>query len=64
MIHTFPWRVAAHSIRAVPLPDIRILSAYAEEHELPFHMHVCEQRVELEECRSEYGDHARRATYQ
>ena len=47
--------VAAHSIRAVPLPDIRILSAYAEEHELPFHMHVCEQRTELAECRSEHG---------
>ncbi|MCY4545286.1 MAG: formimidoylglutamate deiminase, partial [Gemmatimonadetes bacterium] len=47
--------VAAHSIRAVPLPDIRILSAYAEEHELPFHMHVCEQRAELAACRSEYG---------
>ena len=47
--------VAAHSIRAVPLPDIRVLSTYAEEHELPFHMHVCEQRTELAACRSEYG---------
>lgn len=46
---------AAHSIRAVPLPDIRALSAYAQEHELPFHMHVCEQRAELEECSAEYG---------
>ncbi len=46
---------AAHSIRAVPLPGIRVLSAYAEAHELPFHMHVCEQRAELEECRAEYG---------
>ncbi len=47
--------VAAHSIRAVPLSDIRILTAYAEENELPFHMHVCEQRTELAACRSEYG---------
>lgn len=46
---------AAHSIRAVPLPGIRVLSAYAEAHELPLHMHVCEQRAELEECRAEYG---------
>ncbi len=46
---------AAHSIRAVPLPDIRVLSAYAEAHGLPLHMHVCEQRDELEECRVEYG---------
>ena len=47
--------VAAHSIRAVPLPDIRTLAAYAAAHELPFHMHVCEQRTELAACRSEYG---------
>ncbi len=46
---------AAHSIRAVPLPDILALSAYAEAHELPFHMHVCEQRSELDECRAEHG---------
>ena len=46
---------AAHSIRAVPLPDIRVLSAYAEAHDLPFHMHVCEQRDELDECRVEHG---------
>ena len=46
---------AAHSIRAVPLPGLHALSAYAQEHELPFHMHVCEQRAELEECSAEYG---------
>lgn len=47
--------VAAHSIRAVPLEDVRALAAYAEAHEMPFHMHVCEQRGELEACRSEHG---------
>ncbi len=46
---------AAHSIRAVPLPDVKALAAYAEAHDLPFHMHVSEQRGELEECRSEHG---------
>ena len=46
---------AAHSIRAVPLPEVRALSAYADEYALPFHMHVSEQRGELEECRAEHG---------
>ena len=46
---------AAHSVRAVPISGIRTLAAYANEHDLPFHMHVCEQRGELEECRSEHG---------
>lgn len=47
--------VAAHSIRAVPLQQIRTLAEYAAQHNMPFHMHVCEQRRELEECRAEYG---------
>ena len=46
---------AAHSVRAVPLPEIRNLAAYAEQHGLPFHMHVSEQRSELDECRNENG---------
>ena len=50
-----PVAVAAHSVRAVPLPEISVLAAYAKEHDLPFHMHVSEQRGELEECRSEHG---------
>ncbi len=46
---------AAHSVRAVPLPQIRTLAAYAVANGLPFHMHVCEQRGELEECKAEHG---------
>jgi len=46
---------AAHSVRAVPISGIRTLAAFADEYALPFHMHVSEQRDELEECRSEYG---------
>ena len=46
--------VAAHSVRAVPISGIRTLAAYADEHALPFHMHVSEQRGELEECRTEH----------
>ena len=46
---------AAHSVRAVPISGIRTLAAYADEQSLPFHMHVSEQRGELEECRAEHG---------
>ena len=47
--------LAAHSIRAVPLEHVAALAAYARARQLPFHMHVAEQRRELDECRSEYG---------
>lgn len=47
--------VAAHSIRAVPIEQVTALAAYARANQLPFHMHVAEQRRELAECRAEYG---------
>ncbi|MCB0158946.1 MAG: formimidoylglutamate deiminase, partial [Caldilineaceae bacterium] len=47
--------VAAHSIRAVPLADVVALADFAAARGLPFHMHVAEQRRELDECRAEYG---------
>ena len=47
--------VAAHSIRAVPLPQVRELAAFARAQSLPFHMHIAEQRQELAECTAEYG---------
>jgi len=47
--------VVAHSIRAVPLPDLRGLFAEARRQRLPFHMHVEEQRQEIAECRAVYG---------
>jgi formimidoylglutamate deiminase len=47
--------VAAHSIRAVPLEHVATLAAYARARQLPFHMHVAEQRRELAECQREYG---------
>lgn len=46
---------AAHSIRAVPLEGITALNGYAKHNNLPFHMHVAEQRRELAECQTEYG---------
>ena len=47
--------VAAHSIRAVPLAAIKRLEEYTRANQLPFHMHVAEQRRELAECENEYG---------
>ena len=47
--------VAAHSIRAVPHSQIIELAQYTREQSMPFHMHVAEQRREVEECLSEYN---------
>ncbi len=47
--------LAAHSIRAVPAAAIQILADYAARQGLPFHMHVSEQRRELQESQAEYG---------
>jgi formiminoglutamate deiminase len=47
--------LAPHSIRAVPREWIREAHALAEEGDMPFHMHVAEQRRELEECVAEHG---------
>lgn len=47
--------VAAHSVRAMRIEPIETLAHYAAQHNLPFHMHVCEQRQELTECVAEYG---------
>ncbi|MCH8957644.1 amidohydrolase family protein [candidate division KSB1 bacterium] len=47
--------VAAHSIRAVPIAQVKELADYARKHSMPFHMHVAEQRREIEECKQEYG---------
>ncbi|HYO63730.1 MAG TPA: formimidoylglutamate deiminase [Pyrinomonadaceae bacterium] len=47
--------VAPHSVRAVPLPLLRELCAFAEERRLPVHMHVAEQRAEIEACLAEHG---------
>jgi formimidoylglutamate deiminase len=45
----------AHSIRAVAVKDIVALHAEAQQRRLPFHMHVEEQRREIEECVAAYG---------
>jgi formimidoylglutamate deiminase len=47
--------VAPHSIRAVPLPDLREIAAWSRENKLPLHMHVAEQVAENAACLREYG---------
>lgn len=47
--------VAAHSMRAVAIGPNRELAAYADQHRLPFHMHVCEQQQEVAESIAEHG---------
>ena len=47
--------VAPHSIRAVPLQDVKEIAAWADSRQLPLHMHVSEQVAENEACLREYG---------
>ena len=47
--------LAPHSVRAVPPEWLAPLSAYAEKHALPLHMHVAEQPREIDECLAETG---------
>jgi formiminoglutamate deiminase len=47
--------VAPHSIRAVGLDEIAALHQEAVRRNLPFHMHVEEQRAEIAECVAAYG---------
>jgi len=47
--------VAPHSIRAVPLPDLKEIARWARENKLPLHMHVAEQIAENIACNREYG---------
>lgn len=48
--------VAPHSLRAVPLDDLRTIAAWARSHHLPLHMHMSEQVAENEACLREYGN--------
>jgi formimidoylglutamate deiminase len=47
--------VAPHSIRAVPLHDLKEIAAWSRENHLPLHMHVAEQIAENTACKREYG---------
>lgn len=47
--------ITPHSVRAVPKAQLEHLVAYANKHNLPFHIHVSEQQKEIEESLQEYG---------
>jgi formimidoylglutamate deiminase len=47
--------VVAHSIRAVPLQELRGLLAESRRQGLPFHLHLEEQRQEIAESKTAYG---------
>ena len=47
--------VAPHSVRAVPLDYLKTIVAFANERQLPVHMHVAEQPAEVSACIQEYG---------
>ncbi|MGH9597457.1 MAG: formimidoylglutamate deiminase [Edaphobacter sp.] len=47
--------VAPHSIRAVPLPDLKQIASWSCANKLPIHMHVSEQVAENQACLREYG---------
>ncbi len=47
--------VAAHSLRAVDLDDLTALHREAASRGMPFHMHLEEQRLEIEQCLDYYG---------
>jgi formimidoylglutamate deiminase len=50
-----PIGVAPHSLRAVPLDELKQIAAWSRERKLPLHMHVAEQIAENEACLREYG---------
>ncbi len=47
--------VAPHSLRAVPLGDLKEIAAWCRQRKLPLHMHVAEQVGENQACLREYG---------
>lgn len=47
--------LAPHSIRALPLTEIKTIAAWARERGLPIHMHMAEQIAENEASLREYG---------
>jgi len=47
--------VAPHSVRAVPLPYLKEIVAFANTQIMPIHMHVAEQPAEVSACIEEFG---------
>lgn len=47
--------VAPHSVRAVPEEWFRVIADYSRAQNLPLHVHVDEQRAEIEQCQAAFG---------
>ena len=47
--------LAAHSFRAVPAADVKRIHDAAETYDWPFHIHLSEQILEVQECEEVYG---------
>jgi formimidoylglutamate deiminase len=47
--------IAPHSVRAVPLNYLKEIINFANQRQLPVHMHVAEQPAEVSACIEEYG---------
>ena len=47
--------VAPHSVRACPAEWLQEIGRYAEEEQLPLHVHADEQPREIQECLAEHG---------
>ena len=47
--------LAPHSVRAVPLDYLKEVIRYANERQLPVHIHIAEQQAEVSLCIQEYG---------
>jgi formimidoylglutamate deiminase len=47
--------LAIHSVRACPRDWIEAIADFSTRHRLPLHVHACEQRKELDECKAEHG---------
>ncbi|MEZ5333045.1 MAG: formimidoylglutamate deiminase [Thermoanaerobaculia bacterium] len=48
--------IVAHSLRAAEPAEVALLYAEARRRRLPFHMHVEEQRQEIDDCRRRWED--------
>lgn len=47
--------VAPHSVRAVPLDDLRVVSDFSKDKNIPLHIHLSEQQKEVSQCIEAYG---------
>ena len=47
--------IGAHSLRAVSEESLRALAEVAREQDIPMHLHIAEQRAEVEQCISATG---------